>query len=156
MARESGERYRHCHSHWITWAFVQVHCAARPAECHACHKYMHNSIWLNLNVRCRKEPQITYTIKFVNFTLAAPFQKNLGRWRGRGCASAPRSMVATTMLCIEVPSLKSSQEETYSRVVLYCIHAKDSGFKFVKVWSLNTDIFLHCCITQIFCRELQF
>ena len=50
-------------------------------------------------------------------------------------------MVATTMLCIEVPSLKSSQEETYSRVVLYCIHAKDSGFKFVKVRSLNTDIF---------------
>ena len=25
---------------------------------------------------------MTYAIKFVNFTLAAPFQKNLGRWRG--------------------------------------------------------------------------
>jgi len=25
---------------------------------------------------------MTYAIKFVNFTLAAPFQKDLGRWRG--------------------------------------------------------------------------
>jgi len=25
---------------------------------------------------------MTYAINFVNFTLAAPFQKNLGRWRG--------------------------------------------------------------------------
>jgi len=44
-------------------------------------------------------------------------------------------------LCIEVPSLKSTQEETDSRVVLYCIHAKESGFKVVKVRSPDTDIF---------------
>lgn len=43
--------------------------------------------------------------------------------------------------CMEVPSLKSTQEETDSRVVLYCLHARDNGFKFVKVRSPDTDIF---------------
>jgi len=38
---------------------------------------------------------MTYAIKFVNFTLAAPFQKNLGRWRG--CARSTRSMVPMPM-----------------------------------------------------------
>ena len=38
---------------------------------------------------------MTYTIKFVNFTLGALFQNNLGRvW---GCARSQRSMVATPM-----------------------------------------------------------
>jgi len=32
---------------------------------------------------------MTYAIKFVKFTLAAPFQKNLGRWRG---VRAPRAL----------------------------------------------------------------
>jgi len=39
---------------------------------------------------------MTYAIKFVNFTLAAPFQKKIYAADG-GCARSTRSMVATPM-----------------------------------------------------------
>jgi len=41
---------------------------------------------------------MTYTIKFVNFTLGAPFQKiQAANW---GCVLSPSSMVATPMVTV--------------------------------------------------------
>lgn len=44
-------------------------------------------------------------------------------------------------LCQEIASLASTQEETDSRVILYCHYAKEKGFKFVRVRSPDSDIF---------------
>ena len=41
----------------------------------------------------------------------------------------------------EIPSLYSNQEETDSRVVLYCKYADDQGYEHVRVRSPDTDIF---------------
>lgn len=41
----------------------------------------------------------------------------------------------------EVASLESTQEETDSRVILYCLYAKERGFKYVRVRSPDSDIF---------------
>ena len=43
--------------------------------------------------------------------------------------------------CEEIVSLLSTQEETDSRVILYCFYAKERGFKFVRVRSPDSDIF---------------
>ena len=65
-----------------------MHCAAWPQNFMLVTN-MHNYfvIWLNLNVRCNYvEGNLKWhAINFVNLTLAAPFQKHLGRWR-RVCA----------------------------------------------------------------------
>ena len=45
------------------------------------------------------------------------------------------------MMCNEIVSLSSTQEETDSRVILYSFYAKDRGFKFVRVRSPDSDIF---------------
>ncbi|KAK6184936.1 hypothetical protein SNE40_007284 [Patella caerulea] len=45
-----------------------------------------------------------------------------------------------TTTCNEIPSLASTQEETDSRVILYCMYAKERGFRFVRVRSPDTDI----------------
>ena len=47
----------------------------------------------------------------------------------------------TTTTMTEVVSLKSSQEETDSRVVLYCIYGKDMGYDCIRVRSPDSDIF---------------
>ena len=39
----------------------------------------------------------------------------------------------------EIPSLYSNQEETDSRVVLYCKYAHDQGYEHVRVRSPDTD-----------------
>ena len=57
---------------------------------------------------------------------------------GEGLALSPDGKKT---LCLKAPSLKSTQEEADSSVVLYCLHAMDSGFKVVKVRSPDTDIF---------------
>ena len=44
-------------------------------------------------------------------------------------------------LCQEIASLESTQEETDSRVILYCHYAKEKGFKSVRVRSPDSDIF---------------
>ena len=41
----------------------------------------------------------------------------------------------------EVLELQSSQEETDTRVVLYCNYAADNGYDYVKVRSPDSDIF---------------
>ena len=41
----------------------------------------------------------------------------------------------------EVPELQSSQEETETRVVLYCNYAADNDYDYVKVRSPDSDIF---------------
>ena len=41
----------------------------------------------------------------------------------------------------EVPELQSSQDETDTRVVLYCNYASDKGYDYVKVRSPDSDIF---------------
>jgi len=46
-----------------------------------------------------------------------------------------------TTKCQEIQSLASSQEETDYRVILYCMYAKDRGFKFVRMRSRESDIF---------------
>ena len=40
-----------------------------------------------------------------------------------------------------LPEIESDQEETDTRVILYCFHAKDKGFKNVVVCSPDSDIF---------------
>ena len=42
----------------------------------------------------------------------------------------------------ELESLYSNQEETDSRVVLYCKYAHEQGYEHVRVRSPDTDIFL--------------
>ena len=46
-----------------------------------------------------------------------------------------------TTLKTEIRSLASTQEETDSRVVLYCIYGKENGYKVVRVKSPDSDIF---------------
>ena len=41
----------------------------------------------------------------------------------------------------EVESLRSTQEETDTRVVLYCFYGKQQGYKYLRVKSPDTDIF---------------
>jgi hypothetical protein len=41
----------------------------------------------------------------------------------------------------EIFTLKSNQEETDSRVILYAMHAMDEGFRYVRVISPDSDIF---------------
>lgn len=41
----------------------------------------------------------------------------------------------------EVPELQSSQEETDTRVILYCSYAADKGYDYVRVRSPDSDIF---------------
>lgn len=41
----------------------------------------------------------------------------------------------------EVPEIESNQEETDTRVVMYCFHAKNNGYKSVVVRSPDSDIF---------------
>lgn len=40
-----------------------------------------------------------------------------------------------------IPELKSNQEETDSRVVLYCIYAAEHGYQYARVRSPDSDIF---------------
>ena len=40
-----------------------------------------------------------------------------------------------------IPELRSNQEETYSRVVLYCIYAAEQGYQYARVRSQGSDIF---------------
>ena len=42
----------------------------------------------------------------------------------------------------EILSLLSTQEETYSRIVLYSKYGHDKGYKYICVGSPDTDIFL--------------
>lgn len=44
-------------------------------------------------------------------------------------------------VCREIVSLLSTQEETDSRVILYCFYALEKGFEFVRVRSPDSDIF---------------
>ena len=43
--------------------------------------------------------------------------------------------------CKKITSLKSSQEETDTRVVLYCKYGKENGFKYARVRSADSDTF---------------
>ena len=43
--------------------------------------------------------------------------------------------------CTDIPELASTQEETDTRVVLYCIFAKDKGYRYARVKTPDTDIF---------------
>ena len=40
-----------------------------------------------------------------------------------------------------IPELRSNQEETDSRVVLYCIYAAKQGYQYARVRSPDSDIF---------------
>jgi len=46
---------------------------------------------------------MTYTVKYVSFTLAAPFQKNLGRWLGLRALPALYGSYAHTASHCETP-----------------------------------------------------
>ena len=48
----------------------------------------------------------------------------------------------------KVPELQSSQEETGTRVVLYCNYAADNDYDYVKVRSPDSDIFSFSYIMQ--------
>jgi len=56
---------------------------------------------------------------------------------------------AETMFCVEIESLQSSQEETDTRVVLYCMYAQDKVYAIVRVKTRDTDILFillhHAC-----------
>ena len=41
---------------------------------------------------------------------------------------------------VKIPALKSTQEETDSQVILYCMYAREKGFQYVRVRSPDTDI----------------
>lgn len=41
----------------------------------------------------------------------------------------------------ELATLCSTQEETDSRIILYCLYAKEAGYKFVRVRSPDSDVF---------------
>ena len=43
--------------------------------------------------------------------------------------------------CKKITSLKSSQDETDTRVVLYCKYGKENGFRYARVQSPDSDIF---------------
>ena len=47
----------------------------------------------------------------------------------------------------KVSELKSSQEETDTRVILYCIYAKQKGYKNVRMRTPHSDISLFVCTT---------
>ena len=52
----------------------------------------------------------------------------------------------------EVPSLLSNQEETDTRVILYCLHAKEQGYKAAVVRSPDSDI---CFILLHYAEQLK-
>ena len=54
--------------------------------------------------------------------------------------------------CKKITSLKSSQEETDTRVVLHCKYGKENGFKYARVRSADSDIFF---ILIYYVRYLQ-
>ena len=41
----------------------------------------------------------------------------------------------------EIPSLFSTQEETDTRVILYCKYAQDQGYEYVRIRTPDSDIF---------------
>ena len=41
---------------------------------------------------------------------------------------------------VKIPALKSTWEETDSRVILYCMYAREKGFQYVRIRSPDTDI----------------
>ena len=47
----------------------------------------------------------------------------------------------TTMNKIEIESLRSTQEETDSRVVLYCKYGKENGYQYIRIKSPDSDVF---------------
>ena len=50
----------------------------------------------------------------------------------------------------EIESLRSTQEETDSRVVLYCMYGKDKGYQYIRIKSPDSDVFfilLHYALT---------
>jgi hypothetical protein len=53
----------------------------------------------------------------------------------------------TSVCRTEIKSIESTQEETDSRVVLYCFYGKQQGYRNIRIRSPNTDIFF---------RNLQF
>jgi len=57
-----------------------------------------------------------------------------------GCAYMLRS-TGETMSCVEIESLQSNQEETDTRVVLYCMYAQNKGYAIARVKTPDTDIF---------------
>ena len=42
----------------------------------------------------------------------------------------------------KIPTLTSSQEETDSRVILYCKYGMDKGYQYIRVKSPDSDIFM--------------
>jgi hypothetical protein len=52
----------------------------------------------------------------------------------------------------EIKSIESTQEETDSRVVLYCFYGKQQGYRTIRIRSPNTDIFF---ILLHYALELQ-
>ena len=54
--------------------------------------------------------------------------------------------------CKKITSLKSSQEETDTRVVFYCKYERENGFKYARVQSPDSDIFF---ILIYYARYLQ-
>jgi len=50
----------------------------------------------------------------------------------------------------EIETLRSTQEETDSRVVLYCMYGKDKGYQYIRIKSPDSDVFfilLHYALT---------
>ena len=56
----------------------------------------------------------------------------------------------------EVESLSSTQEETDSRVILYCFYAKEQGYRYERVKSPDTDIFSFSSIMQSSWMEYRY
>ena len=48
----------------------------------------------------------------------------------------------------EVQGMRSNQEETDSRVILYLLYAKDKGYKHAVVHSPDSDIYFLYCYTM--------
>ena len=51
---------------------------------------------------------------------------------------------------MEIETLRSSQEETDSRVVLYCMYGKNKGYEYIRIKSPDSDVFfilLHYALT---------
>ena len=58
----------------------------------------------------------------------------------------------TSVCRTEIKSIESTQEETDSRVVLYCFYGKQQGYRNIRIRSLDTDIFF---ILLHYALELQ-
>ena len=57
-----------------------------------------------------------------------------------------------TVTTDEPQTLNSTQEETDTRVVLYCLHAREQGYKYAVVRSPDTDIL---CILLYYAAKLR-